>query len=812
MLAASGLRAELIVDSSFRPPSIEQPGSITLAVAAPDGKVFIAGEFASVSGQPRQRLARVLPDGRLDPTFDAGLVDYVTAMLPLSDGRLLAASRIRTVGGQLRTGVLRLQTNGAVDLSFNGELPTGLTAYALALAPGDKVLAAGAGGPRVARLQADGIPDPSFQVGSGFDGNGFGGQVNALAVQPDGKVYVGGHFYYYDGQFYWPMLVRLNSNGTLDPSFDPAFSFWHDDSVFSLALRPDGKLWAAGKLEQVRLQPDTGDESSARSRAVALLLPNGSLDSSFTNLMGHFNFVRSMAVGEDGRLAIQGEFFTINEVFHPSIARLNTNGSLDPSFNPPMTGSHLAAYPGGRTLLCEVFHRSDGWSTSVVRLNADGTVDESFRVVAGSPAEITAVKRQRDGKLLVAGGFQLVDCAPFGGVLRLNSNGSRDTNFNAGAGPDGSIAGVAELTNGQILVAGSFTAFNGHPCKSLCRLHSDGRFDEGFNLTFGGVGFWDTRPQFKALAQTGDGRITLTGIFSGPRYNLMRMNADASVDDSFTPIWGFPVIYPPHFWSDSLLMQDGKLFVGGAFSDCGIADEPCQSDQNFGAIVRFDPTGTPDLGFDPLTSRDYSSALRPLLGLPNGSLLAIGGDDWWSYLKRLHRDGSLDPVFEAGLTAGGGIRSGLALSNGLIVVAGSFLQLNGTPRHHLARLHANGSLDSCFNPGPSVDGTINGVLLEPNGQWLLFGAFSSVAGMPRTGIAQVRWEDFCLRVGPEQTGSGTGMSLMVLGPKNRVVRLEMSINLTDWTPVLTNTLSAETWQVPITNTAWPRAFYRVVMP
>lgn len=810
LLATSGLRAALVLDSSFDTPTLERPGSVTLAATAPDGKVFIAGEFDSVSGQPRLRLARALADGRLDPTFDAGQADYVTAMLPLSDGRLLAASRIRTSDGQLRTGVLRLETNGAVDLTFSGALPAGLTAYVLALAPDGKVIAGGAGGPRVARLMPDGSPDSSFQVGAAFDGNGFGGNVNALAVQPDGKVFAGGYFYYYDGSLYWPKLVRLHTNGTLDRSFDTPLAFWWDDFVDGLALRPDGKLWVAGRLEQVTLWPNPEDISGYRTRCVALLRPDGTLDGSFTNLFGLHNFIRSLAVLDDGRPVVQGEFFTINDVYRPSIARLNTNGTLDATFNPPMAGSPVAAYPGGRALLCGVFHRGDGWSTSLARLNANGTVDDTFRVVTGLPAEISAVARQPDGKLVVAGNFELVDSAPIRRLLRLNPDGSRDTNFNAGSGPEGGVSGLAVLTNGQILVAGSFASFNGQPCTSLCRLHADGRFDDSYVLTFGGVGLWNTWPSFNTIAQTGEGKIVLTGIFSGPRFNLMRLNADASLDESFVPAWSFPEGFPPHYWPSSLLpLPDGSTLVGGSFSDCGIADEPCSSGQNFGAMVRFDSSGTPDLRFDPLALRIY--ALEPLAAQPDGKVLAIHGEDWGNYLQRLLPDGSFDPLFHPGVTSGGSVSAGLAQSNGLIVVAGSFTEFNGMPRQRLARLQPNGALDSCFNPGPSVDGAIHGISVQPDSQWLLFGAFSSVNNARRSGIALVRWEDFCLRPFAEPNGAGTPMAFVVMGPTNRLVCLESSTDLSTWIPVATNTLPADGWRVSPSNGVFASAFYRAVL-
>lgn len=151
-------------------------GEVNAIVAQPDGKVIIGGRFTSVNGQPRGNLARLNPDGTLDAsfanTFEAGVNGQVMALALQPDGSVI-------VGGSFT------QAN-----SF--------------------------GTANIARYKADGTIDQTFGVAeSGTSSQGTDGPVFALAVQPDGKIVLGGTFSMVLGQ---PRrsVARLNADGTLD--------------------------------------------------------------------------------------------------------------------------------------------------------------------------------------------------------------------------------------------------------------------------------------------------------------------------------------------------------------------------------------------------------------------------------------------------------------------------------------------------------------------------------------------------------------------------------------------------------------------
>ncbi len=212
------------------------PGYIESMEVQLDLKVILAGYFDSVNGTPRQHIARVRATGDVDPSFDPGLSadDYISALALQRDGRVLIGGYFQNVGGQPRMFLARLNANGSLDPSFNPGDSLGESVYgfpsvsAIAVQRDGKILVGGhfdtyQGTTRfsLVRLMPNGALDASFDIGSGFESgfsSGTPGGVSGLAVQPDGKVLVSGGFGYFNGV--WATgIVRLNANGSLDPTF-----------------------------------------------------------------------------------------------------------------------------------------------------------------------------------------------------------------------------------------------------------------------------------------------------------------------------------------------------------------------------------------------------------------------------------------------------------------------------------------------------------------------------------------------------------------------------------------------------------------
>lgn len=260
-------RADGALDAGFDPGA---DGIVSAMLVQPDAKIVLAGWFAQVHGQPRARIARVNADGSLDATF-APVISRsgsaaVFAVARQADGKLLIGGQFDTVNGQARSGLARLNADGSLDGGFAVTLDG--SAKAIAVQPDGRILVggvftrvSGALEGHLVRLEADGRLDGSF--GAPFFNAGEA--VNALALQPDGRILVGGSF----GS---PALslVRLEADGAADASFHPQVS--QTAGVVALALQADGKVLFCGTFNSVGGQP---------RKNLARVDANGGLDVAF---------------------------------------------------------------------------------------------------------------------------------------------------------------------------------------------------------------------------------------------------------------------------------------------------------------------------------------------------------------------------------------------------------------------------------------------------------------------------------------------------------------------------------------------------
>src|SRR5262249_33894087 len=151
--------------------------------------------------------------------------------------------------------------------------------------------------------------------------------VKSIAVQPDGRVLIGGSFTNVNGASR-NRIARLNADGTVDGSFSSYVEIFFDpdynpSSVASMAIQPDGKILMAGTFYRI---------DGVTRRGIARLDAGGTLDTNFAAVSGAPD-VRAVALQSDGKVLIGGTFTSINGTNRNRIARLNADGSLDLSFD-----------------------------------------------------------------------------------------------------------------------------------------------------------------------------------------------------------------------------------------------------------------------------------------------------------------------------------------------------------------------------------------------------------------------------------------------------------------------------------------------
>ena len=341
-------------------------------------------------------------------------------------------------------------------------------------------------------------------------GTGFDGLVETMVLQPDGKILVGGFFTQYNGVTQ-TRFARLNSNGSLDTGYSTGTLF--NIAVRTIALQSDGKVLVGGEF--------TTFQGSTQTR-IARLTSTGFLDT-FTIGTGFDAYVSDIALQSDGKILVGGNFTTYNGATQTRIARLNTDGTRDTGFTIG-TGFNglvydIALQPDGKILVVGQFTAYDGVTQNyITRLNSNGTRDTGFSTgsgFVGSNARIIIV--QPDGKILVGGFFTQYNGVTQNRITRLNSDGTRDTGFVQGTGFNGSVSAIALQSDGKILVGGSFTSYDGVTQNYITRLNSNGTRDTSFVT---GTGFNNTTP---AIVVQTDGNILVGGEFT--TYNGATVNA-----------------------------------------------------------------------------------------------------------------------------------------------------------------------------------------------------------------------------------------------------------------------------------------------
>jgi len=354
-----------------------------------------------------------------------------------------------------------------------------------------------------------------------------------------------------------PVTISARA-GSRDTTFHPATNADHEIRV---ALeQPDRKILIGGMFTQF------GEGSH---QGIARLQPDGALDETFTaTALGN---VHALALQPDAKLLIAGEFTKVNGQACHRIARLNPDGSLDQSFNLSVgVGQDIRAVlvqPDGHILVGGHFNNVAGRrQNGVARFNSDGSRDGTFRPGAGTTAFVWSLALQADGKILAVGAFTTFDRKPCGRLVRLESDGAVDAAFNTGSGADGSVFAVALQADGKILLGGDFNRINQVERNRIARLNPDGSVDTTFNPGPG------PNTGIRSLALQRDGKILIGGVFTSAdgvaRNRIARLKADGSLDLSFDPGEGANEVVR---WVAP--QADGKVVIVGGFNR--FAGSPC---------------------------------------------------------------------------------------------------------------------------------------------------------------------------------------------------------------------------------------------
>lgn len=383
---------------------------------------------------------------------------------------------------------------GSLDMTFNPGSGADGPVYCMALQTNGQIVIGGnfahfngANQSCVARLNADGSLDSSFNPGAGPQGNISSPLVDALAVQPNGEIFIGGFYFYLNG-LSWNMPALFRADGSVDTSFNSSAAngggvSYNNGTVLAIELQADGKVLVAGGFAGVAL----GNGHSTNFNSIVRFNTNGSVDVTFNPGTGaNYPSAKITAIGlqSSGQIIAGGTFTSMNGASLNYLARLNTDGSVDNSFNALIQNGNvqsLVVTPQNQIVIGGAFTSINGYSRNrIARLNADGSVDTSFNPDLGVDVSVSGVVVQTDGKVIIsaptASTFNGINIS--GGLARINTNGTLDATFNVGTGPNVNWVNnenviVASQPDGKTLIAGNFTRFNGTNINRIARLNSD---------------------------------------------------------------------------------------------------------------------------------------------------------------------------------------------------------------------------------------------------------------------------------------------------------------------------------------------------
>ncbi len=727
------------------------PGGVRATVVQPDGKVIVGGSFRTVNGVRYKSIVRLNADNTIDPTFSVSLNGSIIAVALQTDGKILIGGSFNTVNGANRNRIARLNADGSLDATFNPGTGADNLVYDIAVQPDGKILLGGnfAGVNSVnrfaiARLNADGSVDSSFvspillPMPSPNPPSQIPSIVYSIALQTDGKIVIGGLIVLsYNGTTAITRpITRLNANGSYDNSFNPGNI---NSNSLKVAVQPDGKIMFVGFSTLV---------NGVSRRFIARLNADGSLDASFNPGTGANLPIHSLFLKSDGKILISGSFSAFNGVNRNRIAQLNSDGSLDNSFVPsetsPFTVDNVIALPNGKVLAAGLFGAFiNGDSDSLKLFNPDGTADASFRFNTSAPGGVRAIAVQTDGKIIVGGSFTRINGEARNGLARFNADGSFDASFAVPSGlssSGGQVNSIVLQPDGKILV-GSFASSGGLFRPSVARLNADGTNDASFVQ-----GNIPPSRGINAMALQSDGKLIVVWGFiqsSGfPTGGVVRLNTDGSLDSSFTTdVSALP-------FNSVAVQTDGKILVGGPWS-FGYVNSQTGS-VHFNGLARLNADGTHDRNFVPATASDFQNNRATevhALTLQSDGKILVGGSIYTNGaatptgVVRLNSTGTLDSTLNAGAISSIADRARIEdiqiLSGGKLLVGGLFNNIGGSARINVARLNADGSPDNSFIADTDVYSIVNDVAVQTDGKFLIGGDFETVNGVARTSLARL---------------------------------------------------------------------------
>jgi uncharacterized delta-60 repeat protein len=639
-------------------------------------------------------------DKTFNPLFEGPA--HVYNGIIIGDDELVIQGSFSAMSGVHCSSIVKITKEGTPSSSFNASAFISAYSEDIAKQSDEKILLLGYFTDnenhfrQLMRLLPDGTIDNSFHspgIGEGQPGFVF---YNLIGIQSDDKIIVAGQ----------SGLKRLNADGSPDPSF----SGLSDVSVTGMAVQDDNKILFVANNEMTRLNAD------------------GSPDNSFETVSFNSS-VNSIDFQSDNRIIVAGSFAQVNDANFKCLARLNTDGTLDDTFQTPdgilQTIQMIKVFPDDKIIaIDDSYHK-------VIKLEANGDLDATFQTEnndinansVGTSPNLYFTAIQSDGSVIIGGYFTSCKSTSRLSLMRIKPDGDVDESYDPR--PSSSafmIEDVRPVSDNKLLVAGRFAYVNGEFAPGgIVRLNADGSTDHSFDVS--SIENWG-QGYIKTIETYPDGKILLGGGFDVyetlPGFGwsgLVRLEQNGAIDQSFSGFTGLSAEF--NFGrevSDIIIQDDGKAIIAGGFEQVNEIGRKY--------LARVNSDGSLDLSFhsggtdypEPIGGMDLNSTTGKIVLFRPNVYGAVSPQ-----VKIANPDGSINTDFDitGELDIYTFVNSAIYLSDGKLLMAGNFTSFDGHAVSKLLKISEEGTLDQTLR-APTSNNDVH-ALLKTNVKKILVG-------------------------------------------------------------------------------------------
>lgn len=598
-----------------------------------DGSSFVAAgldNFTQFNGHAvNSKILKLTPNGYIDYSFDCSQTynHRTNKIEELDNGSILISTDGSTAQNNGQLGLYMLNSDGSSSQYFNvGPIGFNGDVNDFAVQEDGKIIVVGDffefnGQPvgKVVRLNSNGSLDNSFNFNVSLVTSGyFGPRIECVAIDSLGRILIGGLFY--------GSIIRLSSSGLFQKSFYPngergltmrreynGNDYFGDGWVKDLVITDNNQIIAVGEFEAY------GDEAYDLENIVRFY-GSGSLDYNFLGSNAFSDTVHFIEKLGENNYYLTGGFTSFQDTTVGRACVLDLDGNLNTSFN---NGSLFDGYvrsasvnSSGRIINGGDFeYYNNQYVGGFTSFSMDGLSHYNFNGFNGG---VLGSKVFGDD-IYVFGVFDNFRGQEINGLVKFNSQGVWDEEFNIGTGFNGIVKDITKLPNGDLIVVGNFTEYNNLSSKRIVKLHSNGDIDESFQNN---IGFNDDVYNIELIEE--ENAILVSGAFTtynnSSRKKIVKLNFEGS-------------IIPSSLNSVMFNTQDGYINKIISFNSEFLVN------LNIGGIKLIDSNGAQNQNFNNI----YISNVTDIKITPDNKILVSSSTA--PYIQRYNSDGTVDDTF-----------------------------------------------------------------------------------------------------------------------------------------------------------------------